>query len=67
MRKVGIQQNLLKEDQYVDDPKKALTRGEILVDHKINLVFPWLFSQQIPNGINVFSGSCDVCNIISRK
>ena len=34
--------NLLREDEYVDDPKEALTGGENLVGHKINLVFPLL-------------------------
>ena len=38
----GDTTNLLREDEYVDDPKEALTRGENLVGHKINLVFPWL-------------------------
>ena len=31
--------NLLREDEYVDDPKEALTGGENLVGHKINLKF----------------------------
>ena len=33
--KVGTQQNLLKEDEYVDVLKEALTGSEKLVDHRI--------------------------------
>ena len=35
----GDTTNLLKENEYVDDPKEALTGGENLVGHKINLNF----------------------------
>ena len=72
----GDTTNLLREDEYVDDPKEALTGGENLVDHKINQFFPLLgrglqvFSQlkylTVLKKMN-FSGSCNVCNIISKK
>ena len=70
----GDTTNLLREDEYVDDPKEALTGGENLVGHEINLVFPLLgesfrcLVSKIPNSIKMnFSGSCNVCNIISKK